>query len=254
MKIFAVGHSTFKLELNGQVIFTDPWFGTSGFVNRLFARRIFPVGVRAKSIERCDLMLVSHGHIDHVCQEAFAVARRLNSLVIGPPGIILRARRARVPHVHDLSPGGVIKRGDITITGVPAVHPLSRNALGYLLEGERSIYFSGDTRFDWGIVEFLKDRAIDVAILQVSCAFYPWLNGADGMDVNYAEELAKAIRPKYVIPMHFDCAGKYVDLIAGKRVTEYDLELENSLERFRRRLLSHGIGCGILYSGQTVNL
>ncbi len=69
------------------------------------------------------------------------------------------------------------------------------------------------------------------------------------MDINYAHELAKAIRPGCVVPMHFDCVGKYLDLLTRKRVTEYSLDVEDALDSFRRRLSADGIDCRLLFAG-----
>lgn len=254
MKVFSVGHATFRIELDGKVIFTDPWFTTSGIVFHLFTRRLFPIAVDADSVERCDVMLISHNHIDHVSREAFALAQRLGSVIMGPRGVIQRARKSRVARLCELRPGQRETVEGISITAVPAMHPLSRDAVGFLLEGERSIYFSGDTLFDWSIVDFLRGKRLDIAMLQVSCSFYTWLRGADGMDIKYAEELAKALRPKHVIPMHFDCAGKYLDLVGHVRVRENSLDVEDALDGFSQRLAAAGISCEILYPGRAFEL
>lgn len=249
MKIFAAGHSTFRLEMDGHVILTDPWFKTSGPLYNLLTRRIFPLALDPDSIKKCDLMLVSHNHIDHLSREALEVGRKLGAMVAGPPGVARRARRSGIFNCRSLRPGDCFEHDNIRITAVPAVHPLSKNPVGFLIEGCRSVYFSGDTRFDWEIVNALRGKQIDIAILQVSCSFYTLLNGSDGMDINYAAELAGALRPKCVIPMHFDCVGKYLDLTTGKKVSGYSLDVEDALNSFKRRLSARGIGCELLFAG-----
>ena len=59
------GHSCFEVRTpGGKVILIDPWFGN-------------PRSPRtADSVEACDLMLVTHGHFDHM-GEAVALASRL---------------------------------------------------------------------------------------------------------------------------------------------------------------------------------
>lgn len=249
MKIFAVGHSTFKLEMQDLVLLTDPWFTVSGLFYHVLTRRIYPLAVEPDAIIRCDAMLVSHNHPDHLSADALTLARKLGTLIVGPKGVIKRARRHGISNYRELRPGESVNLAGIRITAVPAVHPLSRRAIGFLIEGEKNIYFSGDTRFDWRIVNALRGKRIDVAILQTSCAFYSLLGGADGMDINYAHELAKAIRPGCVVPMHFDCVGKYLDLLTRKRVTEYSLDVEDALDSFRGRLSADGIDCRLLFAG-----
>lgn len=249
MKIFMIGHSTFRLEIDDNVILTDPWFTTSGLLYNLFWRRIYPLALGHESIDRCDAMLVSHNHPGHLSQHAFKLARRLGMVVVGPRGVVRRARRNRVVNCRELGPGESFDLPNLRITAVPATHPPSKSSIGFLLEGSRNIYFSGDTRFDWRIVKTLRDRRIDVALLQVSCSFHAPFYGANGLDVNYADELAKAIRPKCVIPMHFDCVGKYLDISTKKRVSEQSLDVEDALNSFKRRLARNDINCIILFAG-----
>ena len=237
--------------MNGRVFLTDPWFASSGPAHHLFGRRIFPLPMSPESIDRCDAMLISHNHIDHLSRHAFEIARKNGSVMVGPSAVVKKARRRRISKVAELRPKESFAVSGVVITGIPAAHPLTRRPVGFLLKGERTVYFSGDTRFEWAIVDHLRAARVDVAILQVSCAFYPWLSGADGMDMNYAEELARAIRPRCVIPMHFDCAGKYLDIFRRIRVSGRNFEVEDALQRFARRLSAYGIDCAILYPGQT---
>jgi L-ascorbate metabolism protein UlaG (beta-lactamase superfamily) len=254
MKIAAVGHATFKLEIGEQIILTDPCFTTSGILYHMFMKRIYPLAVAPESITRCDAMLVSHNHIDHFSRGALELARRLGTMVVGPASVIKRAKRSGISDCRRLEPGQSFDYSGMRITAFPASHPFSKDAIGFFLECERNIYFSGDTRFDWRIVDALRGKRIDIAILQVSCALYSFFGGADGMDVNYAVELAKAIRPKCVVPMHFDCVGKYLDISAKKRVSERTIDVEEVLEDMKQRLSQEGIECCILYAGSGIEI
>ncbi|UCD59068.1 MAG: MBL fold metallo-hydrolase [Candidatus Hydrogenedentota bacterium] len=254
MKIFAVGHSTFRWEIDNNVILTDPWFTSSGLFYNLFMRRIYPLATDPDSIDRCDAMLVSHNHPDHLSRQALKLARKLGTLVAGPKRVVSRAKRNGILSCRELRPGESFELSGIQITAVPAVHPLSKGAIGYLLEGGRNIYFSGDTRFDWRIVEALRHKQIDIAFLQVSCQFRTLSGGADGMDINYADELAKAIRPKCVVPMHFDCVGRYLDIPTNKRVSEHSLDVEDALSTLKRRLSRNDIDCLLLFPGNEIEV
>ncbi|MBI5116776.1 MBL fold metallo-hydrolase [Candidatus Poribacteria bacterium] len=254
MRITSIGQSTFKLEIGGIVILTDPWFTTSGILYRLFMRRIYPLATDPESISHCDVMLVSHNHIDHFDRGALNLAHRLGTTVVGPASVVKRSRRNGICNYRQLQTGETVETSGIKVTAVPAFHPLSKDSVGFLVESERNVYFSGDTRFDWSIVGALRGKRIDVAILQVSCAFYTFLGGADGMDINNAVELAKAIRPKCVVPMHFDCIGKYLDIAAKKRVSVRTIDVEAVLERMKQKLSQEGIVCRVLYAGDTIDI
>ena len=65
MTITWYGHACVELRLSdGRVVLIDPWFGNP----------LSPKG--ADAVTRCDLLLVTHGHSDHV-GDAVALASRL---------------------------------------------------------------------------------------------------------------------------------------------------------------------------------
>ncbi|MBI4831227.1 MAG: MBL fold metallo-hydrolase, partial [Candidatus Lindowbacteria bacterium] len=142
MKITAIGHSTFKLEIGERVILTDPWFATSGVLYRLFTKRIYPLAVKPEQINRCDAMLVSHNHIDHFDRAALALARRLGTLIAGPPSVVKRAKRNGIQNCQSLRPGEGFDFSGMRITAVPAYHPLAKDGIGFLVESEKRAYFS----------------------------------------------------------------------------------------------------------------
>jgi len=252
MKVHAIGHSTFRLEIDEKVIVTDPWFTDSGLLYNLFTRRVYPLSLQPKAIDRCDVMLVSHNHPTHFSREALELAAKLKSVIVAPWTIVSRAGRYGLSDCFIAEAGKSYTLSGIKITAVPAVHPLTRNAFGFLIEASKTIYFSGDTRFDWRIVKALREKRIDIAFLQASCSFSNFFNGANGMDINYARELARAIRPTRVIPMHFDCVGRYLDIPAKKRVSEHSLDVEDALNTLKQWLSADGIECVLLYAGNEV--
>lgn len=71
-----VGHSNFELAYNGQVILLDAYYDRSP--------RFAPLGFRAADVQRADVILLGHGHVDHM-SDAVSVARRTGALVVGAP-------------------------------------------------------------------------------------------------------------------------------------------------------------------------
>ena len=63
MKITMIGHSTVLVEIAGQRILTDPYFGLHG--NLAYARPRPPARSR-EELSNVDLVLVSHNHFDHI--------------------------------------------------------------------------------------------------------------------------------------------------------------------------------------------
>ncbi len=201
MEVTFIGQSTLLIEISGLSILTDPWWGTYEFM------RGAPAALDPGTLERLDLMLVSHNHIDHFCRPAVRLARSLGATVVGSKRAAKRAERGGVGDVAALEPGDRWSTGGLTVTAVPADHPFAADAVGFVVEAEKTFYFSGDTRFDRVLVEALLGFDLDVAMLQVACSTYP-LVGKDGMDLEAAALLASTVRPRLAIPIHYQVKGK----------------------------------------------
>jgi L-ascorbate metabolism protein UlaG (beta-lactamase superfamily) len=106
-------------------------------------------------------------------------------------------------------PGDETRLGDIVVHAVPAYHPFARDAIGFVIRGEKTVYFSGDTRYTPALRDALWTFSIDIALVQAACSRYP-LVGKDGMDLEDAARFAAEIKPKIVIPIHYQVKGKTI--------------------------------------------
>jgi L-ascorbate metabolism protein UlaG (beta-lactamase superfamily) len=210
MEITLIGQSTLLIKTSGVSIMTDPWWGSFEFL------RGVPLTLDPEEIDPIDLMLVSHNHVDHWCKAAVKLAADRGITVIGSVKAARRARRGGVVDVTALSTGDSCKFRTLTIHATPAFHPFAKDAVGFVVEGEKCFYFSGDTRYDPRIVEFLKPFSIDCALLQTAASTYP-LVGKDGMELADAARLVSEVGPAAVVPIHFQVKGKIVDIETLKR-------------------------------------
>jgi L-ascorbate metabolism protein UlaG (beta-lactamase superfamily) len=196
-------------------------------------------------------MLVSHNHPDHVDEAALDLARRSGCTFIGSRNAARRARRAGVREVVSLERGQETALGSLTIRAVCAEHPLAGDAVGLLVSGSQACYFSGDSRFTPGLVDDLRPFALDVALIQAACAHYPLL-GDDGMSLPEAAALAHAVQPRWMVPLHLHCAGKWLDRAAGLRVEAGNAaQVDAALERWAASLGAEGLGVKLLAPGET---
>jgi len=147
MRLTLIGHMTVRIELDGIALLTDPWFGPRTWLERRLAPRTLPPALSPEEITALDALLVSHHHIDHLDEPALMLARRLGCAVIGSQGAARQARRAGVRDVVPLRAGETTTLGPLTIHAVPAEHPLASDAVGFVVIGTHSVYFSGDTRW-----------------------------------------------------------------------------------------------------------
>ncbi len=146
MEITWLGHGTFQFVVSGgETIVLDPW--TDG-------NPAYPKGFE---IKRCDTMLISHGHFDHI-HDAIPLAARFQPKVIGIFETCHWLERKGVVNCAGMNKGGTQKAGSVSVTMTHAVHSCGiteddgsivygGEAAGYVLtfEDGRVVYFAGDT-------------------------------------------------------------------------------------------------------------
>jgi len=199
-RITFVGHSTVLVETADTRLLTDPLL--RGRVMHL--RRIAPFPFVAGLIDP-DAVLISHAHLDHLDLPSL---RRLPSStrVVLPRGWARLARRAGLHDVAEVEPGDRIAVGRVHVLATAARHDGHRvlpgrtgEALGYVVEGPRRVYFAGDT----DLFDGMRDLAgrLDVALLPVS----GWGRRlpAGHLDPERAARAVALLRPRYAIPIHW---------------------------------------------------
>src|SRR5690606_8549264 len=73
MNIIWLGHSGFRIEIEGAVILVDPW---------LTGNPMFPEARRSEATRGATHVLITHGHGDHT-GDAVAIAKELSIPVVG---------------------------------------------------------------------------------------------------------------------------------------------------------------------------
>ena len=70
------GFANFELAYKGQVILLDAYFDRGSMFP--------PLGFRAEDVTRADVMLIGHGHVDHM-SDAASVGQRTGAVIVGAP-------------------------------------------------------------------------------------------------------------------------------------------------------------------------
>ena len=155
-------------------------------------------------VERVDAVLVSHLHYDHLDLPSLRMLRP-GPRAICPTGAGGFLARAGYDEVDELLPGQSVELGGVRIEATRAEHgdarrPGGRTAppLGFVIRGERSAYFAGDTDlFD----EMAELGPVDVALLPIA-GYAPKL-GEGHLDPRGAAEAAALIEPRVAVPIHW---------------------------------------------------
>ena len=220
-------------EPSGEGTATLWWLGQMGLLIKLgctvlcvdyyaeeSAVRQTPLPIPADEVRGIDAFLGTHDHRDHMDHSSWQVwagrcpAARFVFPVIHTQKVLDDG--VRPENCLGVNDGDSVRIGDVTVTAVAAAHeflepdPASGQypCLQYIIEGNGlRIYHAGDTLRYEGMLPRLKEFGkIDAALLPI--------NGRDGkryrrgcignMTFQEAADLAGELRPRIVIPGHWD--------------------------------------------------
>ncbi|MFW9886512.1 MAG: metal-dependent hydrolase [Candidatus Thorarchaeota archaeon] len=186
MKATYLGHASFKIECEERIIFIDPWL--SGPTSPL----------KAEDVEKADIVLVTHDHGDHGYTEAVEICKKTGAYFVAINELALQAQSAGVESVHTLNIGGSVDIDDIRITLVHAFHSCGIGApTGFIVNLPCGIvYHPGDTGVFLDMELIGKIYGIDLLFIPVG-SYYT-------CGPEEAAWATKLVRPKAVIPMHYN--------------------------------------------------
>ncbi len=201
------GHAAVHIESEaGTSILIDPWFGHPRS----------PAGPEV--IERCDVMLVTHGHHDHLGAmpgevadaDALTIARRTQPVwpAIHELSLWLGAQETGA-EIVGMNKGGSVDAGGVRVSMVTADHSagdwLAEEAVplylgepvGFVveLENERRVYHAGDTAL-------FGDMRLIGELHRPDVAFLP-IGGHFTMDPPAAARAVELLGCATVVPIHY---------------------------------------------------
>lgn len=200
-----LGHSSALISIGATNIVTDP--NLSRRIAHIFSRKSKPPA-EAAALPPIDLVLISHGHYDHLDVPTLKNLPGRPTIVV-PAGLEGLVRRATKKRVVTLLPWEEYREKEVTVTAVPAKHFAGRNPLyphtgyqGYVIQGSAVIYFAGDTGFFEGFGEIAKKWKIDAALLPVG-AYEPPPFRRHHMSPEDAVKAARILHTKLLVPIHW---------------------------------------------------
>lgn len=190
-----LGHSAFQVvSPGGKIVLFDPWLDNPKA----------PTG--AKDINHIDLILVSHGHSDHL-GNTVALAKRTNAKVLAIYEVHLYLKSCGVQNEQGMNKGGTINVDGIKVTMVDAKHSSDIDvggslipggeAAGYVVEFENGtrVYHAGDTALFMDMKLIGQLYKPEVALLPIGDLYT--------MDPRAAAKACEWLNPKHIIGMHY---------------------------------------------------
>ena len=197
MNIIWLGHASFRIEIAGQVLLIDPW---------LNGNPMLPKAVQAKATEGATHILLTHGHLDHIC-DTLPLAKEKGIPVVAQFDLVNHWMETKGIEGIGFNKGGTVRLGEVAVTMVHAVHSSTigtpdgpkciGSECGFMIAGEgHTIYVSGDTDVMSDMAVFNDLHSPDIGILASGGHFT-----MDMRRAGYAA--AKFFNFKTIIPCHY---------------------------------------------------
>ncbi len=213
-----LGHGTFLLETpGGKRVLLDPWVQNNPACPE-----------EHKQIDRLDLMLITHGHFDHI-QDAVPIAQATGAQAVAIFELCNWLNRHGVENTLDMNKGGTVEAQGLKITMVHADHSCGileddgtisygGEAVGYVIELENGfrIYHAGDTNV-------FGDMKIIGELYQPDLALLP-IGDHYTMSPREAAYAIRLLGVKRVIGMHYGTFPILTGTPAALRELTKDIE------------------------------
>jgi len=190
-KLTWYGHATLGLETGGHQLVIDPFFSGNPAASTT-ADKVSP-----------DFILVSHGHDDHV-GDTIDIAKWTGALVISNHEIATWLGQQGLENVHGQHLGGGFQHPFGYLKLTLALHgsmlpdgSYGGNPCGFLLSTNdgKKFYTAQDTGL-FGDMQLIGDEGLDVAAIPIGDNYT--------MGPDDALKAVKMLRPKVVIPIHYN--------------------------------------------------
>ena len=188
------GHSAFKLTDGKVSVLIDPWLS-----NPLLNTPLDQVG-------QVDLILVTHGHGDHV-GETVAVAKASGAPVVAIHELSVILAGQGAPRTIGMNKGGTLAIAGCKVTMTQAVHSSAVEEGGKLIAagdpGGFVIEFpNGFVAYHAGDTAVFKDMELIRELYHPELAMLP-IGSHYVMSPQEAALACKMLKPRWVIPMHY---------------------------------------------------
>lgn len=211
----------FSQEIQG---FEVEWLGHSGFKVSAGGKNVYfdPVPLPDKIQQDADVVFITHGHYDHCDASAVSKISKRGTLIVT---VQKCAEKFGEGNVRIVSDGEKFEVDGLKVDVVSAYNVVGER-LQYHSKGEgvgfvvgisgNKVYHAGDTDF---VVEMQNLGDLDLAFLPAGGTFT--------MNYSQAAFAANAIKPKTVVPMHYNFAGgKQIDITDFKALVAGGVEVK----------------------------
>lgn len=205
-----LGHSTVLMRAGGKTIITDPIFWDVNFL----IKRKTPFPIEPEDLPKIDMVLISHGHYDHLDTKSIEFLRdRDDPLFITGPGYEAYFRSLGIKKHASLNWSEVYASDGLVITSLPSQHWSKRTPFdgnrklwcSFLVEHSgRKYLWIGDSGYFSGFGEIGKRHGpVDVVFAPIGAYEPRWFMKKNHMNPEEALKAAEDLRASIFVPIHW---------------------------------------------------
>jgi L-ascorbate metabolism protein UlaG (beta-lactamase superfamily) len=219
LAVWWLGQSGYLIKSTNGTLVIDPYL--SEHLTTKYAAtdkphvRMTEAPLRGCELGEIDVAVSSHQHSDHLdpgtmpdLMAASPKARLVLPAALEEHAVSLRICGSRL---HGIDAGESVDLAGFHIRAIPSAHEgLDKDAsgrhlyLGFVIEAEgRRLYHSGDSMLYDGLVDHLGPEPFDVLFLPIN-GKDPARRVAGNMSAAEAVDLASIVKPRYLVPHHYD--------------------------------------------------
>ncbi|MFB3883028.1 MAG: MBL fold metallo-hydrolase [Armatimonadota bacterium] len=239
VSVWWLGNAGFAINAAGTVILIDPVIelldDADPVTSEIGLPLLVPLPIRARNLDRVDLVLITHDHSDHVGPRTIAeLSARTHALFVGTERTSRRLRQFGIPEarLRTARYQQPVRVGGATVIPTPArheedvIHTQRGDCCGFLVRvAGVQLWDTGDTEL---LDDHLKVSHPDVLMLPVA----QHIIGTED-----AARLASATHARHIIPCHYGTFDSDLYWCAGDPVP-----LSTRIEDARRRYHALPIG------------
>ena len=237
ISVWWLGQSGFLVKSADATILIDPYL--SEHLSAKYAgtarpyERMTRAPFRGADLSGIDLLLASHKHSDHLDPGSVPDLMHMSvrAMLLLPASIVPHAESLGLAASRMLGmvAGQTVRAAGVSIRAIPSAHEgldidsSGRHLyLGFVIEiGGIRLYHSGDCVVYDGLAEWIGAERVDVMFLPIN-GRDPSRGVAGNMNSREAVELANRVRPRFVVPHHYDMftfntvpVGEFLDAAGG---------------------------------------
>lgn len=219
LALWWLGQSGYLIKSRAGTLVVDPYL--SEHLTQKYAGtnkphvRMTAAPLRGGELTSFDLVLASHKHSDHLDPGTVPdlLAASPGAKLVLPSALLDHARSVGLPadRCVGLNAGESFEYAGFSVRAIPSAHEQLETDeagrhlyLGFVIEAEGlRLYHSGDTMLYEGLEEWLGPARVDIMFLPIN-GKDPARGVAGNMSACEAVDLATRVRPRFVVPHHYD--------------------------------------------------